>query len=403
MRGTIIFDGVDLSQFGVYYDGSKEYDKPVKETERVSIPGRNGDVFLPKNRWSNIPIVFNCYIKDDFQSNYSELVAFLNSRSGYKVLETSGHPDVYREAMFVSAVSPAMGQFNKTGTFDIEFDCKPQRFLKSGLQTTEITGGSGTISNPTFFESSPLLTVYGAGTIGINDETITIKDDAYGSIQLTDRFILTAGTSKTVSIADLFNEGDYITFENGTVRVMAVVNAPVISASASFTGTLAPETYNISTSSFGGIVTLTFTLNQNIQALPSSMTYQTVSFTLYIETSNGTGTVKGYLSEYIYPTSEEVKVQTEFTQQSGTVIVQKSLDASVNGITGVSTVGGSWPFMVDLDSLKAYKDTGGQVVNLNHLVEFGTEAPTLQPGENEITSDTYPSTQVDIVPRWWTL
>ena len=403
MRGTIIYDGLDLSKFGVFYDGSKEYDKPTKEMNRVSIPGRNGDLFLPNDRWSNVPIPYDCYIKDDFQANYDSLIAFLNSRKGYKVLETSGQPDVYRMASFLSAVTPAMGQFNKTGRFTLEFDCMPQRFLKSGLQTVEITGGSGTITNPTAFESYPLLTVYGSGAIGINDDTITIRDDAYGSIQLTDRFILSAGGSKTVSIEDLFNEGDYITFENGTVRVMVVVNASVISASASFTGALAPETYNISTSSFGGIVTLTFTLNQNIQALPSSMTYQTVSFTFNVETSNGTGTVKGYLSEYIYPTSEEVTVRTEFTQQSGTVITQKSLSASMNGITGVSTVGGSWPFMIDLDSLKAYKDTGGQVVNLNHLVDFGIDAPTLKPGTNALTSDTYPSTQVDIVPRWWTL
>lgn len=401
MRGTIIYDGVDLSQFGVYYDGSKEYDKPVKEMERVSIPGRNGDVFLPTNRWSNIPIVFNCYIKDDFQSNYSELVAFLNSRSGYKVLETSGHPDVYREAMFVSAVSPAMGQFNKTGTFDIEFDCKPQRFLKSGLQTTEITGGSGTISNPTFFESSPLLTVYGAGTIGINDETITIRDDAYGEIQLTDAFTLSAGGSKTVSIADLFNEGDYITLENGQITVMIRCNTPVTSASVSFTGALEPATYTLNT--FGSLITLSFMVPQSSQALPSSTTYQSVSFTVSADTSMGSGYASGYLQEYIYPASEEVVVRTDFSQQGGTVILTKTISASMNGITGVSTVGGSWPFMVDLDSLKAYKDTGGQVVNLNHLVEFGTEAPTLKPGENEITSDTYPSTQVDIVPRWWTL
>lgn len=401
MRGTIIYDGVDLSQFGVYYDGSKEYDKPTKDMERVSIPGRNGDVFLPNDRWSNIPIVFNCYIKDDFQYNYSELVAFLNSRSGYKVLETSGHPDVYREAMFVSAVAPAMGQFNKTGTFDIEFDCKPQRFLKSGLQTVEISGGSGTITNPTFFESSPLLTVYGAGTIGINDETITIRDDAYGEIQLTGAFTLSDGGSKTVSIDDLFNEGDYITFANGQVTVMIRCNTPVTSASVSFTGSLAPETYTLNT--YGSLITLSFTLPQSSQALSSSTTYQSVSFTVSVDTGIGSGYASGYLQEYIYPVSEEVVVTTDFSQQGGTVILAKTISASMNGITGVSTVGGSWPFIVDLDSLKAYKNTGGQVVNLNHLVEYGTEAPTLQPGTNQITSDTYPSTQVDIVPRWWTI
>ena len=401
MKQTIIYDGLNLEVFGVYFDGSREFNKPAKEMERVSIPGRNGDLFIPRNRWANLPLTFNCFINDNFHENYAQLSAFLNSRKGYCVLETSWQPEIYRKAAFVATLNPSMNQLNRKGQFTIEFDCMPQRFLKSGTVAQEITGGSGTIMNPTAFESSPLLTVYGAGAIGINDETITIRDDAYGEIQLTDAFTLSAGGSKTVSIADLFNEGDYITFGNCQITVRIVCNAPVTSASVSFTGALAPETYTLNT--FSSVIILSFTVPQNSQALPSSMTYQTVLFDFYIETNIGNGTVMGYLSEYIYPTSEEVMVRTEFTQQSGTVIVQKSLSASINGITGVSTVGGSWPFMIDLDSLKAYKDTGDQVVNLNHLVDFGIDPPTLKPGTNAITSDTYPSTQVDIVPRWWTL
>lgn len=204
MRGTIIYDGLDLSMFGVYYDGSKEYDRPVKESERVSIPGRNGDLFIPRKRWANLPLTFNCYIRDEFQNNYALLSEFLNSRKGYKVLETSGQPDVYRMASFVAALNPTMAQFNKAGTFDIEFDCKPQRFLKSGTVMQEITSGSS-LNNPTAFASQPLIRIYGNGTLTIGTQTVTVagNSNAYVDVdsEVMDCFYGTTNLNSKVALS----------------------------------------------------------------------------------------------------------------------------------------------------------------------------------------------------------
>lgn len=204
MRGTIIYDGLDLSMFGVYYDGSKEYDRPVKESERVSIPGRNGDLFIPKKRWANLPISFNCYIRDEFQSNYALLSEFLNSRKGYKVLETSGQPEIYRMAAFVSSISPDMEQFNKAGKFSIEFDCKPQRFLKSGTVMQEIASGTS-ITNPTAFASQPLIRIYGNGTLTIGTQTVTVtgNTNAYVDVdsEVMDCFYGTTNLNSKVALS----------------------------------------------------------------------------------------------------------------------------------------------------------------------------------------------------------
>lgn len=403
MRGTIIYDGLDLSKFGVYYDGSKEYEKPSKEMNRISIPGRNGDIFLPNNRWSNVPIPYDCYIRDDFQANYNSLVAFLNSRKGYKVLETSGQPDVYRMAAFLSAIAPDMGQLNRKGKFTLEFDCMPQRFLKSGTVTQEITGGSGTIMNPTAFASSPLLTVYGSGTIGINDDVITITNDALGYMKLTDRITLAVGATKSVNVSGLFNAGDYITYNSGYVTVKVRSDTNIQSANATFNGALAPDVHSIAAS--GKVITLTFSLAENQISVPSSgKTSQSVSFTIsFLYSDNTSGTVSGAIVERVDADADTCSAFTSFTSSPGTHTVTYECSAVINGISGLSTVGGSYPFMIDLESLKSYKEINGSVVSLNHLVDFGIDAPTLKPGTNAITSDTYPSTQVDIVPRWWTL
>ena len=64
----------------------------------------------------------------------------------------------------------------KGGEFNIEFDCKPQRFLKSGEHTISYTA-NGSIRNNTNRQAKPFLRVYGtgAGTVGIGSETITIS------------------------------------------------------------------------------------------------------------------------------------------------------------------------------------------------------------------------------------
>lgn len=204
MRGNIIYDGLDLSMFGVYYDGSKEYNRPVKESERVSIPGRSGDLFISRKRWANLPLTFNCYIQNDFQTNYALLSEFLNSRKGYKVLETSGQPEIYRMAAFVSAINPDMRQFNRAGTFDIEFDCKPQRFLKSGTVMEEITSGSS-ITNPTAFASQPLIRIYGNGVLTIGTQTVTVagNTNAYVDVdsEIMDCFYGTTNLNSKVALS----------------------------------------------------------------------------------------------------------------------------------------------------------------------------------------------------------
>jgi phage-related protein len=64
----------------------------------------------------------------------------------------------------------------KAGIFTVNFDFKPQRFLKTGEHMLSF-GAAGTIWNPTLFPAKPIITVYGtgAGTVTVGDQTVTIK------------------------------------------------------------------------------------------------------------------------------------------------------------------------------------------------------------------------------------
>lgn len=182
MRNWFILDGVDSRDFGVYISGQGTFSSPEREYDMRPVPGRNGDIVGIETRFSNGDLTYPAFIYANFKSNLESLRAFLNSLFGYKRLEDTYHPDEFRQVVFTGPFEPNVVSRNNAGSFDISFDCKPQRFLKTGESTTTLTS-TGTITNPTRFESKPLLRVYGTGNLGIGSQTITIlQTDTYMDI-----------------------------------------------------------------------------------------------------------------------------------------------------------------------------------------------------------------------------
>ena len=67
-----------------------------------------------------------------------------------------------------------MVEWLEAGEFDLTFNCKPQRFLKSGEDAITFTSG-GSVLNETMQTAKPLLRVYGTGTFSIGGATMTIS------------------------------------------------------------------------------------------------------------------------------------------------------------------------------------------------------------------------------------
>ena len=181
MINTFTFNGRTSNEFGVYISGLQSFDTPQKSIETIVVPGRNGTLTIDNNRYENIPVSFLCFIPNNFKTNYASLRNFLLSGSaGYLRLEDTYHPNEFRLARYVKGIEPDLSQMIQSGSFTLEFDCEPQRFLTSGETVTELTA-DGTISNLTRFISKPLVRVYGAGvlTIGSTQLTITTAGSEY--------------------------------------------------------------------------------------------------------------------------------------------------------------------------------------------------------------------------------
>ena len=77
-------------------------------------------------------------------------------------------------ASFESQIEPSMWQFNDRGTFTLNFNFKPQKWLKMGENAIEINNTKSLI-NPTNFNAFPLIEVVGTGSITINSSVLTLS------------------------------------------------------------------------------------------------------------------------------------------------------------------------------------------------------------------------------------
>lgn len=176
------FDGKSSLDFDVRISGGGTYLAPARDVQSVSVPGRNGDLHIDNGRFANVKVKYPAFIVKGFRENFDAFKAFMLSRSGYKRLEDSYHPDYYRLACFSSAIEPKMTVLNRAGSFDVTFDCDPRRFLKSG-QRAKVLTAAGQLKNRTEFPAKPIIRAYGVGSFTINGRTITITQaDGYTDI-----------------------------------------------------------------------------------------------------------------------------------------------------------------------------------------------------------------------------
>lgn len=170
----LTFAGKDSRDFGVWISGGGTFNAPARDVETFSIPGRNGDLSRDNGRFSNITVTYPAFISRRFQPRIDGYRAFLSSFVGYQRLEDSYHPDEYRLAIFRGGLEVETTPRNLAGAFEINFDCKPQRFLKSGDNAVTFTS-AGTLRNPTDFSAMPLVRAYGTGSYTINGIKVTIS------------------------------------------------------------------------------------------------------------------------------------------------------------------------------------------------------------------------------------
>lgn len=180
---TLTFNNVNSKTYGVYISGTGVFNAPARDREFVQVPGRNGDIILDHGRYQNIEITYPAFIVRDFASNIRQWCNKLLEPTDYVRLEDTYHPDEFRLAVLSQGMEVDPVAWLAAGSFDLRFNCRPERFLKSGETATPFTA-NGSISNPTDMPSKPLIRVYGYGSLTVNGTAITIASHTLSYIDI---------------------------------------------------------------------------------------------------------------------------------------------------------------------------------------------------------------------------
>ena len=394
---ALTFNGESSRTYGVYITGQAVYNAPNRDVEMVTIPGRSGAFPLDHGRFENIEVTYPAGTfadnEEDFAAAISDFRNALCAAKGYCRLEDEYNPNEYRLAIYKSGLEVEPTAM-KAGEFDITFECKPQRYLKTGEDPVTI-GASTALTNPTRFESSPEIRVKGYGTVAFNGYEIALNNVAYGDVILAEDKNEPSG---------VFNLGSDVYANNGDPLTIVVNPAAIIRAPS------APITYadNESASSNG---THKFVIESNITA-KISFNGSTFSFTkgtsgsdsIYAQYDvhyvNKTSTVRVTFTITYNASADTIAITTALTSSPYTFTLRGTeyILASARVDSSKSVLGN--PTIIDCENGEAYKVDGGKVVPLNRYVDLGTDLPKFATGQNPITT-TGSITECVIIPRWW--
>ena len=202
--GVIIFNNKSSADCRIQVAHPPGYAYPERDYTITHIPGRNGDIIQDNGCYKNVERTYEVSFdapNEDFATYANAVSAWLHSTTGYARLEDSYEPNYYRMATYQES-NIFENLYNQAGTATIVFECKPQRFLKTGDNTITIQN-SLTIVNPTGFEAYPLFKVTGtSGVLTVNGNSITfssIDDFVMLDCELQDAYKETTNKNSTVS------------------------------------------------------------------------------------------------------------------------------------------------------------------------------------------------------------
>lgn len=165
--------------FGLYIKEKGVYKGAQRDLTYIPVAGRDGDVIIDNGCFKNVSIPYKLGLLNDTQYSFAELAhlirTWLLSEPGYFELWDTYDSERFRLASFDSEVNIEQ-ELRQYGQLDITFNCKPYRYLRSGLD--KVTGTSVHLTNPEAYESKPYLKIYGSGTcyVYVNSTAFSVQD-----------------------------------------------------------------------------------------------------------------------------------------------------------------------------------------------------------------------------------
>lgn len=228
---TFTYNSIPSSTYGIFIEHRPVQVFPKRIIESVSIPGRSGNFLIDTGAYDNVTMTYQvAYIHSGSVRADAINIATWLYQNQYCNLTDTYEPLYYRKAVYVSPLN-VTDILNEAGRANITFDCKPQRYLLSGL--TALTPASGSSITNDYQTAKPIITITGSGTgsVSIGASTIAITGQ-------TDDIILdcenmtaeengaNANSKLTITggYPELVNGANLVTFSGGVTAISVVPN-----------------------------------------------------------------------------------------------------------------------------------------------------------------------------------
>ena len=402
-----VYDNIDTRNYtGIYVVFNNVDNTPKRVYDEVEIPARNGKYYIDKERFEDVEQIY--YVIAMTKANGSALINALASKIGYNKLTDSFNTDEYYEAVFTSGAEVNITSDRDVNKFKITFTRKPQRFLTSG-ETESTVANNGTLTNPTLFESKPVLKVQGYGDIGINDDTITLESIPVGNVFLANsknfyiEYPRSTSPLSTNYIGSQFIDstklktGDTFTLDPSTwTYTIKLTSQGYTFSSATIdaeTGTEA-STKSLIQDEKTALWVTTFEPIEFVLGTPKSVSH---SYRLECEYTNGSISAPSTIT-FEYDGTNEISLSATRRSHLGVYTIYG--DGTIGETNGYSTIQISGTITIDLDLGDAFWNNSGTIMDANNAISLGAKIPTLKTGTNTFT---YPNTitSFKVKPNWW--
>lgn len=162
------YNGRKSSDFGLHIENKNIFSAPAFDLSFQAIPGRNGDLLIPNNRFANVPVSYTVFVaRQNVQSladTFRGVKGWLYTRPDrYHSITDSYDPDFTRYGVIKEGLDMEE-QLNRLGLFTVTFSCKPFRYSREGEASVALAVSGGVLHNPFPFTSRPYIRIEGNGS-----------------------------------------------------------------------------------------------------------------------------------------------------------------------------------------------------------------------------------------------
>lgn len=160
----ITFNGVSSASFGLYLTEEPTITQPERQTQYITVPGRDGDIIIDRGGLKDVKTELKMYIRD--VARLSEAMAYLTG-SGQLIISTdTAH--AYKVYFPGGAEADRLVRNMKARELSVPARFKPYRYLMPAAGEITLTA-AGSVTNPGTGKSAPRLAVTctGSGVIYI--------------------------------------------------------------------------------------------------------------------------------------------------------------------------------------------------------------------------------------------